>query len=495
MADLNKDELLAKHNLYKEYNSDWKLFDLTYESGYPLIEYALTRHARETYGNWQERLAEGYNFNFGKSIVDIFSFYLTEKDVIRKLAALKDDPIWELFSKDADLQGTNYNVLIDDIQKIASTYGSSGILVTKPGTENLTVQQDINDGIYPYYCVYSLPNIFNWKFKRNKTTHRWELVFLNLMEIDGNHLVWYPDRWEQYTVTKNASGAVTKVEKIDSGINALKEIPFVWMVNLKNRKHPEIGASDLVDISRIVTSIIRDLSCGQEIMKFAGFPIRRQPMETDTGDAGGEDEIETGPRAVEEFDPTLGEGGKPDWMPTEILEPIEAILKWIDRKSDEVYRVAHLSGVHGQRKSNNEVASGMALRYEFQQLNAVMNAKSVNQTEAELNALRYWLMWQEKKDVFDSIIIKRSTEFSIDDLSIALDNAITGMTSVLSKTFRMRVQEKIVDHVLPDLNPKDQKSIFNEIKTNTPEKLEIDLKKPTKTRTALESRADHSENG
>lgn len=491
--ELRKEELEAKHALYKLYESDWQLFDLVYSSGYPLIEFALQRHTRETYDNWQERLAEGFNFNFGKSIIDIFSFYLTEKDVIRKLAKLKNDPLWKLFYKDADLYGTDYNVLIDDIQKIASTYGSSGILVTKPYADNKTVQQDIDDGIYPYYAVYSLPNIINWKFKRDIKTNRQVLSFLNLVESNGDHLVWYPDAWQRYEVTKNTQGATTKIELSEDGENALGEIPFTWMVNLKNRKHPEIGASDIIDISRIITSVIRDLSCGQEIMKFAGFPIRRQPMTTD--DTGNDDEVPTGPKAVEEFDPTLGDKGKPDWMPTEILEPIEAILKWIDRKSDEIYRVAHLSGVHGQRKSNNEVASGMALRYEFQQLNAVMNAKAVNQTEAELKALRFWLLWQGKEDLFADMEIKRSQEFSIDDLSIALDNAITGMSNVVSKTFRVLVQEKITEHVLPDIGQKDKKKISDEIEANTPDKIEMTGAKPTKTRTELESRADHSENG
>jgi hypothetical protein len=130
------------------------------------------------------------------------------------------------------------------------------------------------------------------------------------------------------------------------------------MPNIKNLTKPYIGVSDIVDISRIVASIIRNLSSGEEMIKFAGFPMMRKPMRWE-GEEGQTDE--TGHQAVQEFDPEWGEAGKPDWMESVILEPIEATLKWIDRKVDEIYRVAHLSGVHGQRKSNNEVASGLAL--------------------------------------------------------------------------------------------------------------------------------------
>lgn len=230
------------------------------------------------------------------------------------------------------------------------------------------------------------------------------------------------------------------------------------------------------------------------MIKLAGFPIMREPMEREDQLAGDTEEVQVGPRAVSEFNPEYGAHGKSDWMPTEILEPVEAALKWIDRKSDEIYRIAHLSGVHGQRKSNNEVASGMALRYEFNQLNEVLNAKSINQSEAELQMLRLWLKWQGKEDLFAEMDVKRSTEFSIDDLSIALENAITGFKNVVSKTFRVRVMEKIVEHVLPDISPSDKAVISTEILENLPDKIELEEGSNISkhVRNAYQSRADHS---
>jgi hypothetical protein len=91
--------------------------------------------------------------------------------------------------------------------------------------------------------------------------------------------------------------------------------------------------------------------------------------------------------------------------------------------------------------------------------------------------------------------IRRSSDFSIDEMSVALDNAITAMNRVMSKTFRVRVQEKIVKHTLPDLNQGDKEEIKKELETRTPEPTEWpeDLKKGSKSvRSAFESRADHS---
>jgi hypothetical protein len=483
--------LKEKHPLYTEYIEEWTLYDLVFRSGKPLIDYSIYRHPRESPKNHKARLRDGYVFNFGKTVIDIFHFYLTEKDVVRDLAGFADDPLWEMFLKDADLNGTNYDVLLDEAQKFASVSGAIGMLVNKPGLQQQTLKQEITNKIYPYYALYSLSNIYDWIFEKNSDTHRRELVYLKLYEGDNIYTLWYTDHWEQWEIPKK----FTKPNLIDEGLNLLEEIPFIWMNNVKDLMHPQIGVSDIVDISRIVTSMTQNLSCGEETIKLAGFPIMRIPKVREGEE---EDEFAIGPRATSQFDPSLKDS-RSDWMPTEILEPIEAMLKWIDKKADEIYRIAHLSGIHGQRKSDTSgVASGLALRYEFSQLNSVLLAKSINQTEAELAALRLWLKWQGKENLFEKMEVKRSQEFSIDEMSVALDNAITAMNRVMSKTFRERVQTKIVKHTLPDLSQADKETIEKEIKTKTPEP-EIwpddNTKGSNSVRSALESRADHSLDG
>ncbi len=49
----------------------------------------------------------------------------------------------KMFFKDADLNGTNYDVLIDEVQKFTSIYGSFGILVNKAGGNIATVDAEI----------------------------------------------------------------------------------------------------------------------------------------------------------------------------------------------------------------------------------------------------------------------------------------------------------------------------------------------------------------
>jgi len=468
---MKKEDLEKQHDLYKENIDSWQLYELTYDGGEEFIKYCLYRYSsRESAANWLDRIKNGYNFNYAQSIIDLFNFYLTEKEAAKELGKLGSDPQWLMFEKDCDLDNSDFQSFINEAQKLSATAGSIGILVNKPNNGNATVGGEMSQKVYPYVTMYSLPNILDWKFERDPGTHRKVLTYLKLYEEDGSYLIWYPDTWERWIL----EGQSKKPKMIESGENSIGEIPFIWMPNVKRARFSYLGRSDITESSRIVTSVVRNLSCGEEILKLAGFPMLRIPMEKELGpDEGDDDEKQdTGPRVVHEFDPTFGEGGKPDWMPTEILEPIQAVLLWIDRKAEEVYRTAHLNGVHGQRTSN-EAQSGLALRYNFKQLFSVLAKKSENMTEAEYQIVRLWLKWQNKSEWFEDVKITRSKDFSIDELAVELDNNFTAMRNMVSKSFRIELQMKTADVLLPDMTTQLRDTVRAETEANTPEQIPL----------------------
>ena len=462
---MTREILEYKHETYRQFEADWQLYGVVYDGGSDLINYALKRNPRESVANFESRVADGYAFNDGKTIISLYNFYMNQKEPTRDMGDLVNFEPWTLFQKDADLQGTDYNNLINEAHKFASAYGAIGILVNKPSSSGPTLSSDIEKSVYPYYSLYLLPNIYDWVFEKDPNTHRMILTFLKLKESDGSFTMWYRSSWEQWGFDKQTG----KPRLIAQGVNQLGEIPFVWMQNIRDLKNPTVGSSDLADIAHIVTSIVRNLSCGEEIIKFAGFPIMRRPMEREGEYREGNTEIPVGVTAVEEFDASLGANAKSDWMPTEILEPIDAILKWMDKKGSEIDRLAHVTGVRGQRVSSTGPRSGISVRFQFSQLNAVLLAKTKNLNEAEYQCLRYWLMWVKKESSYSTVQVVRTTEFATDDLAVALDNALTSMGAVKSKRFREIVQDKIVKNVTPDVTPNDLKQITSEISTNTPE--------------------------
>ena len=159
---------------------------------------------------------------------------------------------------------------------------------------------------------------------------------------------------------------------------------------------------------------------------------------------------EAGVTAILEFDPELGEKAKPDWLESKVQEPVDAILAWMNKKIAEVFQLSHLSGVGGQEKSDS-VRSGVALRYEYQQLSLVLSKKSEQLTETELGIIKYWLKWQNKSKQLEGIKITRSKDFSIDDLSQNLENAIMADKLIPEMVFKRELMKVVAKRVLPDV--------------------------------------------
>ncbi len=452
------DELKATHAEYKRNINTWNLYGLAYEGGMNFIKYCLGKNSRESLNNWKIRQSEGINFNFASSIVDLLNFYLTEKQPTRYLYGLDKDPLWEMFLQDCDYNSTNYDVFVNETQKFASVFGHVGILVNKASKIYDNKQQEIDDGAYPYLTMYTPPNILDWIVEKNDIG-RPVLRYLKLREADDKYLLYYENSWEVYIVTDK-----DEIILVASGENALGAIPFIWSYNIRNSAGVLTGISDIKEVAPIVASICRNISSGDEVIKYAGFPMLRLPKDRE-GMAGNVGNVLVAPDGVLEFDPDMGDRGKPDWLESKILEPIDAILGWTDRKADEIFRLCHLSGVHGQRKSNNEVASGLALRYEGQQLNSLLNKKADSMCETELLIIKYWLMWQNKTDIFKKVKVIRKREFATDDLTVSLDLNLKAIEGLGSKLFALKVKEKIAKQILPDLTDEEYDTIRDEIET------------------------------
>ena len=491
------------HEVHSENLKDWAFYGLAYQGGRPFIDYALQKHDRESDKNWRARQDEGICFNYSSIIIDLFNFYLTEKPAVRDLNDLINDKLWNIFVKDADLYGTNFDVLLNEAQKMAAIYGAVGVLVDKPNSRNKVLKDDVKQGIYPYCSLFTLPNVLDWKHERDPITNRPTLTYLKLLDFDNRYLLWWQDKWEIWKLPEG-SPSPFRVHKhkdtsdyepkpgdnkyanepgkayhmdygnvepmlINEGENPLGEIPFVWFQNIKSVINPYIGVSDIKEISRITASLIRNISYGEEVIKFAGFPQMRAPMVRE-GDPTND---VVGVTAVLEFPPDIqGEWAKPDWLESAVQEPVEAILAWMSKKISEVFQLSHLSGIHAHEKSD-QVRSGVALRYEYQQLSLVLSKKSENLTETELGIIKYWLKWQNKSSIFDTIAISRSKDFSIDDLSQNLENAIMADKLIPEITFKKELMKVVAKRALPDMPDDKLLEIYTAIDKLTEEDLEL----------------------
>jgi len=472
-----KADLLKTHKKYQENIRKWKFYIDAYNGDDEFIRKAIFKNERESVDNHKNRLKEAVCFNYSSAMVDIFNHFLTIKTVHRDMGILEQDRQWQLFMKDCNLDGMSFDDFLIEQQKIASIVGMCGVLIDKPnmGKKKLTGAQEAKLGVYPYVVPFSMPDIFDWGWKRDPSTGRMVLEFVKLRLSDDSFSIWTEEYWQVWTIDEH--GGVGKTE----GANPLGEVPFVWFYNIKDIFDPTIGKSDIVGVARIQASIARNMSCGDEILNYAGFPMLRMPKESQdafySGEVGGElgsigDAVEydddddlnavvVSSRSVLEFDPEHPDA-KPDWLETKVLDPIRAILEFVDRKTDEMYRTKHLSGIYNQR-DKAQTKSGTALRYEYHQLNSVLLKKARNLTQSELDVVYFFLKWKRKESALVDMSIKRSDEFSIDELSETLDNAIKGVTAVKSQEFAKVMKKQIVEKLAPHITFRQRRAIYKEI--------------------------------
>ena len=450
-------DLKSTSDEYDTNIDEWQFLLAAYNGAKALVDYGvIQQHERESIDNYNNRKDNAFGFSYSKAVVNLFTYYLFSKQIDRMLEKLGDDEQWKMFTEDCDLEGTNFDQFFQDkMNKVIST-GQYGFLIDKSPIVYESQSAEINNNVYPYIAAYSPENILDWTYDRDENNRPY-LAYLKLKDDNNLYHLWWPDRWETWKEPDVEDGVVeesAEAELIATGINSLGEIPFIWLYNIKSDTKG-VGISDIVDISRIDVSIMRNLSQGEEVIDYSAFPMMRKPKETvDTPD-------ETGVKAVLTFDPETPEA-KPDWLDAKCLEPINAILLWTDRKVQEIYRVANTGGMNAT-EIQTQAKSGAALQIEFRMLNALLVNKANNLKECQERIIYFWLKWQNMSEQFSEISLKAPESFDVENLSQDLENILLAKTIVISDLFAKAIQKRVARQLLPEISDEEVFEIDKEI--------------------------------
>ena len=462
-------DLLAVHEYYSAHLQEWKFLMSMYEGIKSIIANGyIEQHEREPDDAYKRRKKELFGFGYSRSVVDLFHFYLFKKTPNRTVGTLKNEKIWEMFSADADLYGNGIDAVLMESMLYSAILGHVGLLVDKASSVFQTKQQQYDAKVYPYIAKYFPQAILDWKFGKDEH-NRPRLEMIKLLDDDNQYRLWFLDRWEVWELPKNKNGEPDESNQdadavyIDGGTNPLEEIPFTWLYNHKS-KDRGIGVSDIHEISRIDLSIVRNLSQIEEIINFAAFPIMRKPMRdaspTDRNLPQQDDEVSV--QSVQEFDPENPDS-KPDWMPSSAAEPILAILGAIEKKVAEIYRASNAGGM-AATEVQTQAKSGVALRTEFQLLNAKLAGKAANLDKVEMRIVELLCKWEDLLVKFEKDYnVERDRSYDVENLASDLENAATAQTLIVSAKFDELLQKQTARQILPTADEKDMATIDKEI--------------------------------
>ena len=430
----NRDSALELHKDYSENQKNWEMFIRSYNGGYDytLGQY-LNRYNLELDHEFNQRLGNTPCDNHCKNIIQIYSSFLFREKASRHFGSMSEEPSLQMFLKDADLEGNNFNTVMKTAQNYASIYGHCFMILDKPNIQTATRAEELNQEIRPYVSIITPENVFDWNFER-QPNGKYILNYLKIREeVDrkgGSYMrIWYPDRVDTIYVEDDR----TEPQLIDTAENQIGKIPAVILYNSKSHKRG-IGQSDLVDIAELQKAIYNEYSEIEQLIRLTNHPslVKTAGVNASAG-AGAVIEM------PDEMEPNL----KPY-----LLQPsgqnLTSIMDSITKKVEAINRIAHTGAV---RTTRQQVSSGIALQTEFELLNARLSEKADNLQLAEEQLFRIYSEYQNAKfdgeiNYPDSFNIR---DYATDLLFFQQAKSINVPSPTLNKEIDKEIARAVVD--------------------------------------------------
>ena len=445
-----RQDIEAQHQHYKGMIPRWEYFIRSYLGG---KEYQdgkfLQAYQLEFENEYYKRIAFTPLDNHCRNIIDIYSSFLFRVEPTRNFNSLSEDMSVEQFLEDADLEGRSFEALMREAQRFASVYGHVWLLMDKPSTNVMTRAEELDQGIRPYLNIYTPENVLDWHYTRNDAGYYF-LDYLKIREeqtAEGEfYKLWFLDKIDTVFVS-----TINRDEPrlINSVPNPLMKIPAVILYNQRSPMRG-LGVSDLTDVADLQKAIYNELSEIEQIIRLSNHPSLVKTKDTDAGAGAG---------SIIEIPDNIDANLKPY-----ILQPngsnLDGVLRSINHKVEAINRLTHVGTL---RATAERVQSGIALRTEFELLNARLSEKSQLMELAEEQLWRLFADWQET--VFDGEI-DYPDSFDIRDWATDLELLQSAKASnIKSATFAKEIDKQIAKTVIEDDTTLDQ--INSEIDGNT----------------------------
>jgi len=431
----SRQDIENQHQHYKGMMPRWEYFIRSYLGG---KEYQDGKFLQPYQLEFENEYHKRINFtpldNHCRNIIDIYSSFLFRVEPVREYGSLTEDMSVEQFKDDADLEGRSFNALMREAQRFASIYGHVWLLMDKPSTNVMTRAEELDQGIRPYLNIYTPENVLDWHYTRNDAGYYY-LDYLKIREeqtAEGEYYkLWYLDKIDCVFVSSTSRD---EPKLISSLPNPLMKIPAVILYNQRSPMRG-LGVSDLTDVADLQKAIYNEFSEIEQIIRLSNHPSLVKTKDTDAGAGAG---------SIIEIPENLDANLKPY-----ILQPsgsnLDGVLASINHKVEAINRLTHVGTL---RATAERVQSGIALRTEFELLNARLSEKSKLMELAEEQIWRLFADWQET--VFDGEI-EYPESFDIRDWATDLELLQQAKASnIKSATFAKEIDKQIARTVIED---------------------------------------------
>jgi hypothetical protein len=432
----------GKENYMFARNRDrWTFLLESYEGGevYRRGEH-LTRYVLETAGEYRARLAATPLDNHCRSVINVYISFLFREPIERNFGSQTGSPEIEEFLRDADLDGRSLDAFMKEVAIWSSVFGHAWILMSKPTVEATTLADQLAQGVRPYVNVLTPLVVTDWAWERT-ASGRYELSYFKYVE-DVNDTVITIKEWTNDTIrTYIVDEEKKEGHMTEEVINGLGRIPAVLVYNQRSQVRG-MGLSDISDIADQQRAIYNELSEVEQSIRLEGHPSLVMTPDVQAGSGAG---------AIVLMPENLDPGLKPYMLDVDPV-PIDAIYTSIKNRVESIDRMANTGSV---RATETRDISGIAMKTEFQLLNAKLSEKADNLELAEEQMWRLWSEYQARE--WDGSI-HYPDAFDLTDTAAGFNQLKTARDSATDPRVLAEIDQQIltlmgVDQLIDQLAP------------------------------------------
>ena len=434
--------VVSANTLHSTYADRWQFYLESYMGGEEYRQAGhLTRYVNETESEYQARLDSTPLDNHCRSVISVYTSFMFREDPDRDFGSLTTDMTVEDFLKDADLDGRSLNSFMKEVSIWSNVFGHCWIIVSKPDIGAVTMADELAAGVRPYVNLLTPLTVIDWRWTRSPMG-AYTLDYIKYVE-DVNDTIstikeWTPTVINTYVVDNHAK----VVQSSETVPNGLGKVPAVICYGTRSPVRG-IGASDISDIADHQKKIYNELSEVEQSIRLNGHPTVVKTPDV---------EMSAGAGSIALMPDNMDPGLKPYML--NVSTDIGAIYNSIAASVSAIDKMANTGAIRA-----NEVRqlSGVAMRTEFELLNAKLAEKADN---LELAEEQMWKFFAEYQGAVWDGKVEYPGSFNIQD-----EDAEFARLQMAKQTATDPRVLQLIDHEIIELLGEDADVIMPEVVT------------------------------
>ena len=464
--------LESKHPLYEENLKSWGDWYNWY-AGKHISNY-IYKHRRERPEDFKMRQKRAYYYNYTGAIVDLLASFVYSKTVARsffrqdeKLAQqehIEKNEFWT----DCDMRNSSIDIFMQKVFTFTQIWGYVDVVVDLPRTpiEIVNEQQRLDTQVRPY-LYYILPDhMLNWEVD-DKGEFLWTRWYERMdKQYDPfspkppvkicRYTTWTRDAWYIHDVTEARGGKKT-VAVFDQGPHDLGIVPVVRFYGKRDILDENTGQSFVEPIGCINVDIANSVSLLTEELRSKVFNILVLEDPDQYGDSEGSSTTGKG-LEIGNNNALLWAGQHPPFYLSPSSDPGQFILSFIEKSTEEIYKLATLWTDTGIRESR----SGVSYSYEFNRTNSMLSDKAQLMEEGEIKLHRLYTKWLGEEWLG---FVDYPDSYDVEVLEQELLTVTQAKNAVRSETFKRELEKRVARKVLNNSTTDVLEKVMGEIDT------------------------------